>query len=395
MIVPWNGVPAPAVGVPVAIALASVTVLALGRYHEWSRYATVGLGSFVLHVVVGVVAVEFLPYTWDTMRFHNATIRLLDGLPPVHSSKVVAFSGFQALLYGVFGRDITVLIVANALIAVTIPIPFGYLAHRLYPEIETTRILTVVLLFAPLSVLFLSLPMRDTLALLLLGVVLAAILRAVETRGHPRPLAVLPPLTYALWQLRFEMVLVVGLGCLFATLVAARERFDVETRYNLVLAVGAVAVGAVGFVLFVDYFPIALMNNELGERARGGAAYLEWMRYQSLLDVVLTLPVRALFFQFAPYPLHVNSMYDLLATVPLPGLVVLFVAAYRSLLTRPINAVPAALLVTVYLAGVLGFAVLDANFGTTTRHRIPFVFLLAVFATPVFQRWERSLRWFS
>jgi len=289
----------------------------------------------------------------------------------------------------VFGRDLLVLVVANALLAVLLPIPLAYLANRLYPEVKTTRLLMLVVLFAPLSMLYLSLPMRDTLALFLFTVLLAAIVRSAETGGHPRPLVVILPVVGALWYLRFELVLITALGCLVAVAAVVHEQANTSTRSNLALAAGFLLAGVSGFTAFEQKFPISFLNEEFVERATGGAAYLEWMRYDGWVDVVLTLPVRALFFQFAPFPLHVNSLFDLLAVFPLPGLIVLAIAAYRSLLARPVRNTPAALLLTVYLAGIAGFAIIDANFGTTVRHRIPFVFLLVVFAAPVLQGWER------
>jgi hypothetical protein len=76
----------------------------------------------------------------------------------------------------------------------------------------------------------------------------------------------------------------------------------------------------------------------------------------------------------------------------LPLLVVVAVAAYRSGLHVPTNDIILVGLFTIYAIGILGYGVVDSNFGTTARHRIPFTFLLCVFAAPFFARWEQSLR---
>ncbi|MCU4926472.1 hypothetical protein OB905_10830 [Halobacteria archaeon AArc-dxtr1] len=49
-------------------------------------------------------------------------------------------------------------------------------------------------------------------------------------------------------------------------------------------------------------------------------------------------------------------------------------------------------LLVVYLAGITGYGLINSNFGTNVRHRIPFVLLLLVFAAPVLQRWELVVR---
>lgn len=116
------------------------------------------------------------------------------------------------------------------------------------------------------------------------------------------------------------------------------------------------------------------------------------MQYQNIYDFILAVPVRAVYFQFAPFPLHATSIFDFLAVAILPGLIFVAVAAYRSLLVVQSEISILTLLLTVYVAGIVGYGLIDSNFGTTVRHRIPLTFLLLIFASPVLQKHEQSLR---
>jgi hypothetical protein len=134
------------------------------------------------------------------------------------------------------------------------------------------------------------------------------------------------------------------------------------------------------------------VNTELAHRARGGAVYLDGMQYTSWFDFLLALPARAIYFQFAPFPLHIESIYHLLAFTVTPIVIVLFISAARSLYECEYDETVAILLVVVYLAGIAGYGAINSNFGTNVRHRIPFEFLLIIMAAPVIQRWELLVR---
>ena len=75
----------------------------------------------------------------------------------------------------------------------------------------------------------------------------------------------------------------------------------------------------------------------------------------------------------------------------LPILVGLTVAAYRSTRDYERDIAVLVTLLTAYLLGIVGYGLVDSNFGTTVRHRIPFTFILCVFAAPTLERWMNLL----
>jgi len=372
-----------------AILAVGVAFAFLSRpYPAVYRYA--GGVALAGHAAFSVVVLPALPYEWDIALFHANALRVVAGGPTDPFSAVDAFATFQALAYVLFEPDTTVLSVLNGLFAVLTPLPAAALARRLYPDIDGTNGLVLALLFFPLPFLFASLPMRDALSTLLAAVLLALVVRALDERDYWAGVTAVP-LWAAVFLLREELALLAVIAAVAggSALVAFRVAGDEAGLRALVPA--AVPSGVVGLALFAAVLPVDALNRRLQYRATGGAAYLEGMTYGSWLDVLIAAPIRAVYFQFAPFPLHVGSAFDALAIASLPALVVVAVAAVGSLRGRETRDVVAVVLGAFYLAGVVGYGLVDANFGTTVRHRGTFVFLLCVFAAPALEGWYRSL----
>ena len=357
------------------------------------RFQQLGAVSLIGHIFVGTVVVPRLPYKWDIQKFHVAATTLLNGDVPSWASSVNSFAAFQAFVYALFGADPVVLSVINGLLAVLIPLPLCYLARELYPSLESTDGLVAVVLFLPLPFLFFSVPMRDTLSAFCLILVSALLVNAIVEYGS-RSMVLAVPLWGMLFLLRSELALPVLLGGFGAVGVQVLHRFGGEDISLNVLSATVAVVGLVGFALFGTRFPLDRVNAKLQYRAIGSASYLDFVQYENWIDLLTAVPIRAIYFQFAPFPLHANSPFDFLAVAWLPALIAIAVSAYYSLKHSRTNTATAVFLVLLYFGGVTGYGLIDSNFGTTTRHRIPFVLLLCLFATPVLeQQWNLLLRW--
>lgn len=375
------------------VLLASVAVvlafLLVARRQSDHYRAAAGV-ALLGHLLLAVVVLPYLPYDWDVDVFHEVAVSILQGAETSPLSPLDAFGTFQAVVYASFGSDPTTLAIVNGFLAILIPIPACYVAQRLYDPLGSTNGLLVVALYLPLPFLFSSLPMRDALSTLLALTLLALLVRVVAERRHWWSLAI-PPLWGMLFLLREELALLVVLGAAGAAFV---DGLRWTTDWNLTLAslsLGAVPIGVTGFGLFALLFPIEALNARLAYRASGGATYLGSMQYESWLDVLLAAPIRAIYFQFAPFPLHVDSAFDLVSAASLPILIVLATSAYLSLRTVDADLAVAFPLLIVYVGGIVGYGLIDSNFGTTIRHRTVFVLLLAIFSAPVLESWYDSL----
>lgn len=388
-----------------AILVASGCFLVVLAMYSNKTYRYLAPIAFLLHLFVGLVLLPELPYRWDFSNFHNAAVLLLDGSLPDTSSKVAAFGAFQAILYYVFRPSLDVLVAFNSLLAVLIPIPARYLAQQLYsrtvwsrppkmnlqaqPNVPTSGVIAIIL-FAPTPFLFMTLPMRDTLSVLLLFTILAFIVLAFS-KHHIWPLTLATPLFGMLSLIRPELgaVLVLGIGA--TALIHIVNKILSHNISFPTLAAILSPIGVAGFVLFTNMYPVTQLETMRDWRAQGGASYLDWMSYDSWIDVILVAPVRAIYFQYAPFPTQIESIFHFLGMLDLPLYILLTIAAYRSFLRCQLDQRIFALLLTVYLAGVVGYGLINSNFGTAVRHRVPFEYLLVVFATPVIAHWEASL----
>ena len=355
-------------------------------------YYYAGFVALVGHVAVIYFVLPAVPYGWDIGNFHAVGVDLVAGEFSDRSTTVTAFGTFQGILYAIFGVDTTVISTVNSLFAVLVPLPAVYIAKKLYgDQLMSTRGVVAFILFLPLPFLFLTIPMRDSLTVFVVFCTIALMVHVLTERDLWMAFPLVPILagTYLL-RPEWGMVLLVGLLGGLAFLIY--DELDVETGMPTLVATGGL-LGAIAFVLFAEFmYSLDRVNAELSYRASGGAVYLEGMQYGSWFDFMLAAPARAIYFQFAPFPLHIETTFHLLGFVSSVYITVFVVAALRSLYSCETEELVLVVLVVIYLAGITGYGLINSNFGTNVRHRIPFEFLLIVLAAPVIQRWELAAR---
>jgi len=379
--------------VSAAFALATVCLVFhfVARLYADSTVRRLGYVAIIGHAATGFLILHVLPYAWDIVEFDRAARTLLAGDPLSKSVSVSSFASFQALLYVIFGAYPIVVSIVNGLLAVLVAILVHELAAALYPDFDGNTATIVVALFTPLTFLFLSIPMRDALTTFSMLLILTLVGIGLAANRYWLFLPIVP-LYGGLYLLRTELALLAILG-IGAAYTVSIFNWMAKRQASVPLVAGTgVGIGLAGFILFFRRFPVWQLNRALDVRAIGGAAYLEWMRYDGVVDVLLVAPTRAIYFQFAPFPLHVTSFFDLLAAVTIPFLIFLLVAGYWSLRRHDTDPAVLILLLTVYLGGIVGYGLIDSNFGTAVRHRMPFEFILIVLAAPALGSIERSLR---
>ena len=375
---------------PVLIAL--FILLLVTSYYGDEVYRLAAAIAFFGHVFVSLVLVPLVPYSWDIGNFHDVAIGITSGELVSASSTVTSFGTFQGFLYIFFPSQPETVAVFNGLFAILVFLPIVYLCKRLYPQLLGNHYgVMVFVLFLPLPFYLLSIPMRDSLSVLLLFTLLALGLHALLTRNTLLGLTWIP-LWGMMYLFRPELALVLMLGFAAAIAVGTIRAVDADLSLPGLTAVLG-TIGMVGVGLFAEFmYSLDRANAELSYRASGGAVYLEGMQYSSWFDFLLAAPARALYFQFAPFPLHVEQIFHLLGFSMTPIVIILFISAARSLYECEYDETVAVLLVVVYLAGITGYGLINSNFGTNVRHRIVFDFLLVVMAAPVIKRWELQVR---
>ena len=378
--------------VVLAIVVVSLLLLLVTRYYGDRFYERAAFVALSGHFFISLVVLPRLPYGWDISKFNMRATEIATGTFDGGSTTVSSFGGFQALLYTLFRPEPATLSIVNGLLAVLLVVPAGYLARSLYDNVPSdTPAVTLAVLFFPLPFLFRSIPMRDALTVLLFFTLLATVVRAVRTGAEIWALPAIP-LWGMLYLLRTELALIAVLGVVAMGAVLVIRAVDADSSLaSLTVVLGG--VGCLGFGLFAELlYSFKRVNSELRFRSQGGAVYLDGMLYQSWFDFLLAAPARGIYFQFAPFPLHVESVFHLLGFFGTVGTIVLFVSAVRSLVNCESDEIIAVFLVVVYLAGIVGYGSINSNFGTNVRHRMVFDFLLVVFASPVLGQWWSRIR---
>jgi hypothetical protein len=377
----------------VSVVLATLLLLLLvTKWYGVRLYQFAALPAFFGHLFISIVVLSQLPYAWDIDQFHEVASAIVAGELVSASSTVTTYGTFQGLLYVFFPSEPVTAAVFNGLFAVLVYIPVAYLYRSLYPWMSGHKsgVMTLIL-YLPLPFLFFSLPMRDALSVFSFISLLALGVYALRERDAAVGLTV-APLWGMIFLLRPELGLVGLLGFGAAGSVELIRALELELSIpSLAVVLGGLV--ALGFGLFAEVlYSFERVNAELAYRAEGGAVYLDGMQYSSWFDFLLAAPGRAIYFIFTPFPLHVESVFHLLAFTATPIVIVLFVSALRSLYECEFNETVAVLLIVVFLAGSAGYGAINSNFGTGVRHRMPLVFILIVMAAPVIAQWELLVR---
>jgi len=371
-------------------SLVVILVFILFSKRQNSLYRRLGILAIIGHIAIAL-AIPSGTWTWDIAKFHEAALGVLEGASQFETTTVWTFAKFQALLYTVFGPSTIVVSIVNGLFAVLIPIPAVDITRHLYPQLKSTNALVTTILFLPLPFLYLTIPMRDALGVLLFFTVLAAAVRLLTT-GEWLPLILTVPLSLYMRLIRPELSTIFLIGIVAAIAIELLNRLTKRPLSIRRLFVPALATGLLALPLIGPRLPVENMAQELAKRTGGGAVYLEGMTYTDWTDIVVAAPIRSLYFQYAPFPLQVTRVIDLVPFAMLPVLLIVTIGAIRSLRQCDPQFVATSFLLTVYFIGIAGYGLINTNYGTTFRHRIPFTFLLCIFAAPVFEQWEQSLR---
>lgn len=375
---------------PVIVSL--FLLLIATSYYRDSVYQLASIVAFFGHVFVGIVLIPRAPYTWDTGAFHEVALGITQGEFISGSTAVQTFGTIQGFFYIFFPSQPETMSIINGLFAVLLAIPILTLCRQLYPFfIDEQYGVMALVLFLPLPFFILSVPMRDAFSVLVFFILISITIKTIQTKK-----AVLVAVGILLWGLlnllRAELSFVFVLGLISAVGYTLFRKVKIDVSLTK-MAASLCVIGAIGIGLFAEFlYNLDRANAEVTWRTQGGAAYLEGMEYSSWFDVLLVAPIRALYFQFAPFPVHIEQVFHLLGFAMTPVIIILFVSATRSLYHCDRDNTVAVFLVVVYLAGITGYGLINSNFGTNVRHRIVFDFMLVIFAAPVLKKWELQIR---
>lgn len=119
--------------------------------------------------------------------------------------------------------------------------------------------------------------------------------------------------------------------------------------------------------------------------AQGGAAWPEWTKINSEIELVYKAPIRSIYFLFSPFPWDIKKYEHLIGLMDsflYMYLVFLILCNFKVIWKDP--ALKVILIILLSYVFVYGFGV--GNFGTALRHKTKFTFMFILLAAPLIKR---------
>lgn len=361
------------------------------------------LAGFLLRLIFIVLDDKFnlLPYDWDTTQYHLIALKIKENLLAgnnifLHvtpSLSYRSYSLFVAFLYYIFGSSQIVIRIVNACLGVLI-------AGKVYDIALLTKLNKKVALYAaflvafwPSFLLFTSINMRESL---IIFITCDLIIRYYKLYNREKYQGIVLLLDLVLLGFLRKQNLplylfIIILHFLFMQFLKGSKGFKL-TAGVLILILFMGGIIAAGSNL-LDTVSLEYFSEQMEARAHGGSVYLEWMEYNSMLDVIKYLPLRFLYFSFGPFIRDIENIFMFLVFIESLALIVLsfLTVRYFIIFHSYINREKKFLLIFM-LAGLAANAVVDGNYGTAFRHRMPYIIPLFIFGSVYLERFTAFLK---
>lgn len=129
-------------------------------------------------------------------------------------------------------------------------------------------------------------------------------------------------------------------------------------------------------------------------QSRSRAQYLNELTLLSPKDLLYAVPIKTIYFLFAPFPWQITAAIDVIGVADGLFYLLLFVLSFKGLRQKCWSTDKELFwgLFLFILIGVVVFAMGTGNYGTALRHRAKFVFLFIIMASPELDNiWRRLI----
>ncbi len=382
----------------VSIALVSLIIIIVAlKKPVISRIIYTGLALRVLVIFLGHYFINLPDSTKDADGLEylawsygqNGFLNTIDSFPGMNS---FFYSWCIGVLYSIFGRSV--------MMAQSVGLLFGmgtvYLGWILTKKIWDNRTAIKVawlLALYPSLILYSVLTLREVYSSFFLLVAVFGIFNWVKNNSYNSVYLTMFGFIGATF---FHGALIIG-GIFFLVIILLNSlkkiskiltslRFYPQAFYITILA----AIILQFYFLNKLYIPkIGYFNDisfgyflqELKARMIGSASYGEWAMINTLPEFFYKLPLRVLYFLFAPFPWDIQKPYHLIGMFDGLLYLFLFILIFKNIkviLRDPFLRIMLIILICYFLA--FGFGV--SNFGAGLRHRTKFAAQIIILAGP-------------
>ncbi|TDX42925.1 hypothetical protein C7954_11936 [Halanaerobium congolense] len=352
--------------------------------------------AFTLRMIFIILdySFELLPYGWDTGQFQSTALLIKNNLYNFRnlfyniseSTSVKSYSLFVSFIYTILGSYEINIRIINALLGVLIAREVYDIS--IYTDFNKEMALKAAFLsvFWPSFIIFTSINMRDALIIFL---TLNLIKQFFKFKEHIilNKLIFLLDFIFIFYLRKQNLPLFIFI---FIVYFIWKKVKNSALIYKIISILGlAFSFFGVLYLLEANIFPLLSFDyiaREMEYRTSGGAAYLEWISYNNIFDMIIYLPIRSLYFLFAPFIWDISSnIFIIFAFLESTMLIGIILYTLRNFVISDKIYNKRILLLLIFLAiGVLGYAVVTANFGTAIRHKMTFMILIFILISPYF-----------
>lgn len=294
------------------------------------------------------------------------------------------YSWFIALVYSIFGRNSFLIQFLNSLFGTFIVYNIYLIAKNIWSEKEG-NISAWICAFFPTLIYFSVLPFREVPIVFLFTLGLFFFLKWVKESKIPYVFisqcffalsmglhtGMIWVITFPIFEVSYEIAL--------ALKTKNRSILVKKTFAFLIVLFIFLIVFSTGFGF--EKMPnntsnvISSLEEEQENAARDRAAYLVGLSIQKNIDIIWQVPLRIIYFLFAPFIWMVKIPIDLLGFFD-----AIFYIALSLLIIFSLKIIVKSKYVLILLVFLLGeiiiFALTTSNYGTALRHRAKFVYIM-------------------
>src|SRR5699024_7441519 len=357
-----------------------------------SFISVIFIAFFVRIIVVFIMSFfGFIPYQYDNnwelvgatllSDWHSGNIHF-----NINNNKVSFYSGLTTVVYYLFGENPIYMQLLNVFFS-TLAIIYLFKMSRYLFNYKVAFYSSVIMSIWPTYIFFTSMHMREALAIFFLlafayyfmkwlryfkfkYIILAAFSFLFDMLIRPQNgmliiISIFPFIVFYAWKysskyMKINLVVFsffAGLGILFILQLTGYLRFD----FNYIVT-------------------------EMSYRTGGGSSYLEWMTYNSLLDLIIYSPIRLVYFVYTPFPWQITSMEQAFAFLESVLLIIMSYHILRGLkvLWETTERKRELFFIIVFcLLGLIANGLVDSNVGTSIRHKLQYIFVFFILVSAV------------
>jgi len=339
----------------------------------------------------GSDAISFERYAWEWSQGGFA-----EAFTHFNGPDSFFYSWLMSLLYAITDRSLLML-QATSVLAGVLGVLFAWrLARELWGERSAHKVAWLMALF-PMVVQYGALTMREVWVVLFFILGLIGVVRWVKNGGlHPAAGGIAAFTVATFFHGGLFIAILAFLSLIFARegrrLLSglSRGRVAVFAFVGLIAVLGAIG-GYIGSGVSLPKLGTAAeavdLQNWIGRFTYqqsleyAGARYGDWQVPSHSSELLWIVPVKGVYFLFAPFPWDIRAPQHLIGLVDAFLYLCLAFIAFRHRRTIWANPASRAVLL-IFLAMVLAFGVGTGNFGTGMRHRAKFVAALITLAAP-------------